>query len=73
MKTFVPSSRNGCLLCILALSLVTTGCETMINAAFDAVDYNSRVDRYEDRGYSKREAREAASYDQMLRDMDDDL
>jgi hypothetical protein len=42
-----------------------SGCATIIDSAFDSWDYNRCVDYYKDRGYSSKDARGNAMYDQM--------
>ena len=69
----MESQKNSfCLsLLIVAICLLGSGCGTLIEGAYNAWDYNNRVDDYRDRGYSKREARQNAYDDQLLRKLDE--
>ena len=64
--------NSSCLsLLLIFISLLGSGCETIIDGALGSWDYNRRVDHYRDNGYSKREARQKADYDLLINEIDE--
>jgi hypothetical protein len=51
---------------LILLCFLGSGCETLVNSAFDTWDYNSRVDWYKDRGMSQKKAERNAYEDQFF-------
>jgi hypothetical protein len=63
---------RACLsLLLIFIGLLGSGCETIISGAFESLDYNMRVDSYRDSGYSKREAKQKASDDLLIKKIDE--
>jgi len=58
-------------LLLIFICLLGSGCETIISGAFESLDYNMRVDSYRDSGYSKREAKQKACDDLLIKKIDE--
>ena len=51
---------------LASVILLGSGCEALVQSAFDSWDYNNRVDSYRDRGYSEKQAKRNAYEDQFF-------
>ena len=51
---------------LVLLCTLCSGCNTLIDSAFDNWDYNSRVHAYEERGMSRKKAERNAYEDQFF-------
>jgi hypothetical protein len=65
------SKNLGVALLLISVCLGACGCGTIIGGAFDAWSHENRVDSYRDRGFSERAARQNATDDSLLEDMED--
>ena len=62
-----PQTRRALFCLALAwICLVGAGCESMIDSAFDGMDYHDRVDYYKSRGCSQSKAEQGAYEDQFF-------